>query len=71
MRNGGTIVVSTFTAVLFLAVGCTSGGPNPPPAQPPLPAQAAKLSIAPANGTTKVPPTPRSASRSATARSPG
>ncbi|WP_344878618.1 L,D-transpeptidase [Nonomuraea antimicrobica] len=42
--------------MLFLAVGCTSGGPNPPPAQPPLPAQAAKLSIAPANGTTKVPP---------------
>ncbi|MEV4361702.1 Ig-like domain-containing protein [Nonomuraea sp. NPDC049625] len=57
MRNGRTILVSTFTAALLLTAGCTSGGSNPPPpAGPQERALAAKLSIIPANGTKKVPP---------------
>ncbi|MGW0192327.1 L,D-transpeptidase [Nonomuraea sp. NPDC003201] len=57
MRNGRTILVSTFTATLLLTAGCTSGGSNPPPpAGPQERALAAKLSITPANGTKKVPP---------------
>ncbi|MFI9840414.1 Ig-like domain-containing protein [Nonomuraea sp. NPDC051941] len=57
MRNGRTILVSTFTATLLLTAGCTSGGSNPPPpAGPQERALAAKLSIIPANGTKKVPP---------------
>ncbi|MEV6036375.1 Ig-like domain-containing protein, partial [Nonomuraea sp. NPDC052116] len=57
MRNGRTILVSTFTATLLLTAGCTSGGSNPPPpAGPQERALAAKLSITPANGTKKVAP---------------
>ncbi|MFG1710591.1 Ig-like domain-containing protein [Nonomuraea sp. M3C6] len=56
MRNGGTIFVSTFTAVLLLTASCTSGGSNTPPAKPPERAPVAKLSITPADGTNKVPP---------------
>ncbi|MEV4017541.1 Ig-like domain-containing protein [Nonomuraea angiospora] len=60
MRNGRTILVSTFTAALLLTASCTSGGSNPsPPAGPQERAHAAKLSITPANGTKKVPPDTR------------
>ncbi|MEO3872798.1 Ig-like domain-containing protein [Nonomuraea sp. B12E4] len=57
MRNGGITFVSTLAvAALLLTAGCTAGGSNTPPAKPPEGGPAAKLSIAPADGTTKVPP---------------
>ncbi|TMR20198.1 hypothetical protein ETD86_19200 [Nonomuraea turkmeniaca] len=56
MRNGGTILVSTFTVVLVLTTGCTSGGSNTPPKRQHEQGPMAKLSITPADGSKKVPP---------------
>ncbi|MEV4115995.1 Ig-like domain-containing protein [Nonomuraea sp. NPDC049695] len=54
MRNGGTIFVSTFTVVLLVTAGCTSGGSDTPPGKQQGPA--AQLSITPADGARKVSP---------------
>ncbi|MEV4177445.1 Ig-like domain-containing protein [Nonomuraea sp. NPDC049709] len=56
MRNGGTILVSTFTVVLLVTAACTSGGSNSPPQQPQAYVPPPRLSITPADGTKKVPP---------------
>ncbi|MEV1173357.1 hypothetical protein AB0J09_33565, partial [Nonomuraea sp. NPDC049784] len=55
-RNGRTILVSTFTAALLLAAGCSSGGSSGPAAKPQEQGPVAKLSITPADGTKKVAP---------------
>ncbi|KAB8195944.1 L,D-transpeptidase family protein [Nonomuraea phyllanthi] len=62
MRNGRTILVSTFTAALLLAAGCTSGGTGTPDGSGAQPGKTqeqgpvAKLSITPADGAEKVRP---------------
>ncbi|SDL96469.1 L,D-transpeptidase [Nonomuraea jiangxiensis] len=56
MRNAGTVLLSTLTAVLLLIAGCASGGPETSPAGPPGQGSAAKLSITPADGSKRVPP---------------
>ncbi|KAB8192168.1 L,D-transpeptidase family protein [Nonomuraea phyllanthi] len=56
MRNGGTLLVSTFAVMLLLTAGCFSGGSNAPPEGQRDRGPAAKLSITPADGSKKVAP---------------
>ncbi|MEV0232709.1 Ig-like domain-containing protein [Nonomuraea sp. NPDC050786] len=53
MRSGGPIFVGTFTVVLLVTAGCTSGGSDTPSERRGL---AAKLTITPADGARKVSP---------------